>query len=97
MIAPGRYEDIVGEAARFIRRHIERTCAQELLGKDLLLRNGRATFDCPEEKKTHDLFSPSDWDIIRADVVRHCGPRALPKNRDVNDIDICRYFVVKLC
>ncbi|KAL8754987.1 MAG: hypothetical protein Q9184_004937, partial [Pyrenodesmia sp. 2 TL-2023] len=88
LVAPGEFKDIEDEAARFIRHHLERTCAQELSGKDLLLRNGRATFDCPQGKKTHDLLSPSDWDIIRADVARHCGPRALPLNSDINDVNI---------
>ncbi|KAL8921395.1 MAG: hypothetical protein Q9208_005721 [Pyrenodesmia sp. 3 TL-2023] len=88
MVAPGEFGEIEGEAARFIRRHLEENCAHELYEKDLLFRNGTATFDSSEGKKTRELLSPFDWDIIRADIASHCYPRTLRMSRDVNDLDI---------
>lgn len=68
LVAPGESEDIVGEAARLMRKHLEDTCAQELLDKDLLFRGGSAAFDCSKGKETREFMSPSDWAIIRADI-----------------------------
>ncbi|KAL8897538.1 MAG: hypothetical protein Q9207_007169 [Kuettlingeria erythrocarpa] len=102
MVAPGEFEDIVDEAASVMRQHLKDTCAQELLGKDLLFRSGRAAFDCSDGKKTRELMSQPDWDIIRADIATLCYPRTLPLNHDVNDVNVhvdvrCDFITLRNC